>query len=977
MRRSAARASDALRAVSPDSPMLEREGESGPLVDAFARARESYGSVVKQSAIALALLVLTLAFGETASFAAGSREPCGGTEHRGVASATSGSPVTLLRPGAGYSHPDGSAQVRELQRALRKLGYHPGPTDGLYGPRTESAVRSLQGRVGLRVDGIAGPQTLIEINHRWPGVRARASSAPIRARAALGLGAGFARPGGSRRVGELQRALRNRGYRPGPVDGLYGPLTERAVSRYQRRHGLSVDGVVGPETLRELRCRRSSRRHVRRNTRPTVSSPGAPAHAHRWRPIVEAPATNFRGPLELVALFIGLVMVAVTFVARRADDSREPIWQRPPPDTTFYGSRLLCPRWRQVMGRLASVLVAAAGVVYLEWRLSTLGGTGAYGRVFYGAELLLFAFTLFSAALLVRMRLRRGPTAPPAGTLDVFIPVCGEDIQIVEQTLRAALDIDYPHATYLLNDGRIAGKSNWREAEALAARYGVICFTRTDGPNGKAGNLNHALALTSGEFIAVIDADHAAHPAFAREVLGYFADPRVAFVCTPQQFEGEAGDYLNNRELFFYRAIQPAKDAGNSAFSCGNASTYRRAALASIGGISQWNIVEDLHTSYELHAAGWRSVYHPNALTVGTAPQTAAALVKQRLTWATDSLRILFWDNPLRKRGLSPIQRLHYLQTTGYYLVGASQVVFVLGPILHVLLGQTVIAATIGDYLLHSLPYFAATALHLLSYGGVRGGLRAAQATVFMAPVFILAAFRAASGIRFLSGVTEKRGQLSHFSWLMVPQTLAAVVSMAAVSRVLGAANEQTYVSAVWAGYIAFTLAAFVTAISERPQIRTLLRNMARATIVIVLVLVLFLPHPGQPPLIPVEIALFGTMLALAAVGLLRLRELRQPAVAEAKAAATPQAPESDVAGVITLPEAAATPTSRFARQPSHVGARVYLSNGVARTADQSIRSKSSSSSRPARGVRGVDWGGATNRSRFRRAKSRKRSSGS
>jgi cellulose synthase (UDP-forming) len=873
--------------------------------------------------------------------------------------------------------PHGSHEVRQLQRAIRNLGYHPGPTDGLYGPRTESAVRSLQERVGLRVDGIAGPQTLTAINDGRPGARAGASSAPIRARAALGLGTGFAQPGGARRVRKLQRLLRKSGYRPGLVDGLYGPRTERAVFRYQRRHGLSVDGVAGAETLRELRCRTSGRQHVRANARPTVPAPRTPAHAHPRPRRVETPATNFRLPLEIVALVIAVVMVAVTFLERRAGDSREPMWQRPPPDTTFYGSRIRWPRWRQVAGRLASVLVAATGVVYLEWRLSTLHGTGPFGRVFYGAELLLFAFALFSAALLVRIRLRRGPTAPPAGTLDVFIPVCGEDTEIVEQTLRAALDVDYPHTTYLLNDGRIAGKSNWREAEALAARYGVTCFTRTDGPKGKAGNLNHALALTSGEFIAVIDADHAAHPAFAREVLGYFADPRVAFVCTPQQFEGEAGDYLNNRELFFYRAGQPAKDAGNSAFSCGNASTYRRAALASIGGVSEWNIVEDLHTSYELHAAGWRSVYHPNALTVGTAPQTAAALVKQRLTSATDSLRILFWDSPLRKHGLSPMQRLHYLQTTGYYLVGASQVVFVLGPILQVLLGQTVIAATIGDYLLHSLPYFAATALQMLADGRLRRGLRAVQATVFMAPVFILAAFRAATGIRFLSGVTEKRGQLSHFSWLMVPQTLAAVVCMAALSRVLRSANQQTYISAVWAGYIAFTLAAFVTAISERPQIRTLLRNMARATIVILLALVLFLPHPDQPPLISVEVVLLGTMLALAAVGLLRLRELRQAALSEATAAATPQAPEPDLAEAITLREAAATPTSRFARQRSHLGARVYLSSEGARTAAKPIRSRSSSSSRPAHGVRRVDWIGATDRSRFRRAAPRKRASGS
>jgi cellulose synthase/poly-beta-1,6-N-acetylglucosamine synthase-like glycosyltransferase/peptidoglycan hydrolase-like protein with peptidoglycan-binding domain len=912
-----------------------------------------------------------------------------------AAAAASDATNAPLTRGVGFDRPDGAAQVQALQRRLQQLGQRPGPVDGLFGPLTEAAVERFQLAQGLDADGIVGPLTrraLLE-----------ASRPPV------SRGAGYGQRAGSPRVRVVQRRLRQLGQRPGPVDGLFGPKTEAAVERFQRTSHLVADGVVGSHTLRALaRAEHAgggsparSAGHTRRPEQQTrAQAPQQPAsgtkarrpttsrgpsraagrehatRANRRQP-TGAPATNFRLPLEIVALFIGVLMVAVTFLERRADHRREPIWQRPPPDTTFYGSRIRIPRWRQATGRLASVLVAATGVVYLEWRLSTLHGTGAFGRVFYGAELLLFAFALLSAALLVRIRVRRGPTAPPAGTLDVFIPVCGEDNQIVEQTLRAALNIDYPHATYLLNDGRIAGKPNWRDAEALAKRYGVVCFTRTDGTRGKAGNLNHALALTSGEFIAVIDADHSAHPGFAREVLGYFADPRVAFVCTPQQFEGEAGDYLNNRELFFYRAIQPAKDAANCAFSCGNASTYRRAALASIGGISEWNVVEDLHTSYELHAAGWRSVYHPNALTVGTTPQTAAALLKQRLTWATDSLRILFWDNPMRKRGLSPMQRLHYLQTTGYYLVSAPQVLFVLGPIVHVLLGQTVIAATIGDYLLHSLPYFAATALHLLSYGGVRGGLRAAQGTLFMAPVFILGAFRAATGIRFVSGVTEKRGQLSRFSWLMLPQTLAAVVCMAAVSRVLGSADQQTYVSVAWAAYIVFTLAAYVTAISERPQIRTLLRNMARAAIVILLVLVLFLPHPGQPPLVPVEVVLLGTVLALAVVGLLRLRELRQAALTEAMAPAAPRALGPTPAEAITLPEAAATPTSRFARKRSHVGARVYLSNESTEMADQPIRTRSSSSSRPAPGVNRVDRARATNRLRFRRATSRKRSSGS
>jgi peptidoglycan hydrolase-like protein with peptidoglycan-binding domain len=65
-------------------------------------------------------------------------------------------------------------------------------------------------------------------------------------------GAGYGQPQGEPRVRALQRSLRALGHRPGPVDGLYGPLTEAAVERLQRDSGLSVDGVVGPQTRRVL-----------------------------------------------------------------------------------------------------------------------------------------------------------------------------------------------------------------------------------------------------------------------------------------------------------------------------------------------------------------------------------------------------------------------------------------------------------------------------------------------------------------------------------------------------------------------------------------------------------------------------------------------------------------------------------------------------------------------------------------------------
>src|SRR6188472_3896847 len=75
-----------------------------------------------------------------------------------------------IATGAGYARPHGSERVRALQRRLRRAGERPGPLDGLFGPRTEAAVRRLQATNGLAVDGIVGRATR--------GVLARRGAAP-------------------------------------------------------------------------------------------------------------------------------------------------------------------------------------------------------------------------------------------------------------------------------------------------------------------------------------------------------------------------------------------------------------------------------------------------------------------------------------------------------------------------------------------------------------------------------------------------------------------------------------------------------------------------------------------------------------------------------------------------------------------------------------------------------------------------------
>ena len=81
-----------------------------------------------------------------------------------------------------------------------------------------------------------------------------ASGSADRAGEPLRFGAGYGRPQGEPRVRALQRRLRALGLRPGPVDGLYGPRTAAAVQRLQRDSGLTVDGIVGPQTRRVLKA---------------------------------------------------------------------------------------------------------------------------------------------------------------------------------------------------------------------------------------------------------------------------------------------------------------------------------------------------------------------------------------------------------------------------------------------------------------------------------------------------------------------------------------------------------------------------------------------------------------------------------------------------------------------------------------------------------------------------------------------------
>jgi hypothetical protein len=95
-------------------------------------------------------------------------------------------------------------------------------------------------------------------------------------------GAGYASPEGSQPVRDVQRVLRRLGDAPGPIDGLYGPLTAAAVQRFQEAHALAVDGVVGPQTMARLVAERRKLRKAKLERK-------SPARSNRAESVTEQP----------------------------------------------------------------------------------------------------------------------------------------------------------------------------------------------------------------------------------------------------------------------------------------------------------------------------------------------------------------------------------------------------------------------------------------------------------------------------------------------------------------------------------------------------------------------------------------------------------------------------------------------------------------------------------------------------------------
>ena len=363
---------------------------------------------------------------------------------------------------------------------------------------------------------------------------------------------------------------------------------------------------------------------------------------------------------------------------------------------------------------------------YLLWRsLSTLNLSTPLNGVFsiglFLMELLLLSGGIIQLLLLMRVNDRR-PEADRLSndvlsgrftpTVDILIPTYNEPIFILRRTIIGCQALDYAaKQIFLLDDTRRS------EVQALAAELGCEYRTRPDNRHAKAGNLNQAIAQTSGDLIVIFDADFVPTQNFLTRTVGFFQDSQVALVQTPQSFYNPdpiarnlgLENALTPDEEVFYRQIQPIRDGVGGVICAGTSFVVRRSALTAAGCFVTESLSEDYFTGIRLAAKGYRVLYLNEKLSAGLAADNIAVQALQRTRWAQGTLQAFFIkSNPLTIPGLNLLQRLAHLEGLLHWFTSIARVGLLFMPLAYAFLHVIPVRATGVEVLYFFVPFYLA-----------------------------------------------------------------------------------------------------------------------------------------------------------------------------------------------------------------------------------------------------------------------------
>ena len=536
-------------------------------------------------------------------------------------------------------------------------------------------------------------------------------------------------------------------------------------------------------------------------------------------------------------------------------------------------------RYQYFFRTLALVLGAALTFRYLLWRgLYTLTAADVFSLI---AVWILFLAEIYAGITSVLGCIVNAfPLTRPALVLsdmdvenlpsvDVMIPSYNEDEDILEITIRAAKQMDYPKEKlhiHLLDDGGTDQKINQENQDAAAAALarrqslqalcdalGVTYHTREKNEFAKAGNVNSAIQNTQGDLIVILDADHVPTSDFLSRTVPWMIKKENVFLVQTPHFMANPDPVERNyfsaftrmpsENDMFYGTIQKGLDYWSSSFFCGSAALMRRAHLDLVGGISGDSITEDAETALDLHKMGYESVYVDRPMVSGLAPETFDAFIQQRMRWAQGMTQILLLKKPYNAEGLKWYQRVGYMSSIMFWLFPFARIVFLLMPLAYLVFGLQVYHASFMEILAFTLPHVIATyMLSTMLFGRTRWPLVSELYEILQCAFTLNALIKVFLKPRAPSFVVTPKGEsldktfvspLSNvFYWLIAILTFA---TLAGVYKYINEplTRELTIVVMLWNTFNLLLLLSVMSVLLERKQVRNQSRLPATDNVVI------------------------------------------------------------------------------------------------------------------------------------------------
>jgi cellulose synthase (UDP-forming) len=426
------------------------------------------------------------------------------------------------------------------------------------------------------------------------------------------------------------------------------------------------------------------------------------------------------------------------------------------------------------------VLWLAVNLGFWGWWLRQTGHSTLW--LFWAETVALFYQTTLLPTVFWRFvgGMKRPVEVTPAGGMGVaMITLCvpsSESFDVIEGQLVALGDVDYPHDSWILDEGASD------EVRALAGRHGVKYFTRRGveawnrpvppfQAKTKAGNVNawldHVQALgLDYEVFVQLDIDHRPRPDYLDRVLGYFKDRAVGWVQAPSvcgNLENWTARGLAEQDLIFQGPLQMGfYGATGSPFIVGSHTSYRTAAVREIGGFQPTRAEDHLDTVV-LAAHGYTGVFVPDLIATGDGPHDLATYLRQQFAWAYSMIQIFFGHTPRLIRRYTRGQALQFLFCQSWYtLWSISLAVLWALPAVALLVNRPIASVPIGRFFVYFVPVMLASTLmwcesrRWFQPGGVRLSWRGIVLQTARWPVVLWALINVVLGVKRSYMITPK-----------------------------------------------------------------------------------------------------------------------------------------------------------------------------------------------------------------------------